>query len=220
MAKTKKPRNKAYNHNLSKRMTITRAVTSMLGSMFFIGDNRHAPTCFSESKLQQHIKGAGLKQGRTALRDLLVCGKTAWSLLVIGFIKKGDEVEVITGTRSTDEISGLEFFSNFIPYVHETLHEILKANNMTADDLHSYGYFANMCDIYDLDMLEPNLIDRFFRIGLGDDKNNLNEEELVGFEDFILSTSKVFIPKVKTGEVEEMILSSEEDISTIININE
>lgn len=219
MAKDKK-RNKKYNHDLTKRITITRAVTSMLGSMFFIGDNRHAPTCFSESKLQSHIKGDNLIKGRAALRDLLVFGKATWSLLVIGFVKNDDEVEVITGTRATDEITGLEFFSNFIPYVHETLHEMLKANDLTADDLHSYGYFANMCDIYDLDKLEPNLIDRFFRIGLGDDNNSLNEEELVGFEDFITSTSKVFMPKVVAGEAEVMIMSSEEDISTIININE
>lgn len=212
MAKIKKPRNKKYISENARRRTITRSLVSMLGSMFFIGDNRHAPACFAESKLQQHVKSGDLIQARASFRDLLVFSQMTWGLLVFGFVKRGDKVEVVTGSRVTEEISGLEFFSNFVHYVHETLHEVLDASNIPHEELHSYGYFANMCDIYNMDMLEPNLIDRFFRNGLGEDRNNLDVEELVGFEDFIKSTSRVFKLKVVEGEIDIMTLVSQHDI--------
>lgn len=214
MAKIKKPRNKEYNRGADRRKTITRAVTSMLGTMFFIGDNRHTPVCFSESKLQQHLKGPDLTQGRTALNQLLVQADTTWSLLVIGFIKRGDEIDVVTGSRLTEEISGFEFFSNFTTYLHETLHSVLEADDTAPEELHSYSYFVNMGDVYDFDKMEPNLIERMFRLGLGDDINNLDVEELSGFEEFVKATSRVFMPKVKEIDHEEMVLVSQEDLTT------
>lgn len=207
-----KKRDKSYNRDASRRKLITTAVTRMLGTMFFVGDNRHDPVCFAESKLQNHLKGHDLIQGKTILTQLLIDSACTWSILVIGFIKRGNEIDVVTGSRITEEISGYELFSNFIPYVHEVLHGILDADGTPHEELHSYSYFVNMGDIYDFDKMEPNLIERMFRSGLSEDKHNLDVEELVGFEEFVMATRQVFMPKVKAVMSEEMILKYQEDI--------
>lgn len=149
---------------------ISAVVKKAYHDIFFIGDSFNAPIAFNAHGINTHLRGVDCSTGLKVLIETLITQETGWFIFMVCYFETPNgQITVATGSQIIEKCNAVTMGNDSTLLFNHLIDNLIENNddeNITKENLISYGYMFGPHDKYDFDAMEENLIDRFFAIGI------------------------------------------------------